>query len=86
MDKKRDAFDDKKTVFSKLHTVNSSIKNIIVLRGGALGDFLLTLQAISALRNAFPNATLSLFAYSEAASLVVKCGVADKTFSLNHAE
>lgn len=68
-----------------MHTVNSSIKNIIVLRGGALGDFLLTLPAISALRNAFPNATLSLFAYSEAASLVVKCGVADKTFSLNHA-
>ena len=40
---------------------------ILVIRGGAIGDFILTLPAIAALRGQFPEARLAVIAALEAA-------------------
>lgn len=55
---------------------------IIVLRGGALGDFILTLPALAALRTGFPESELALVAEPAWRGLALKhCGV-DLFFSL----
>jgi heptosyltransferase-2 len=43
--------------------VNSSRGKILVIRGGAIGDFILTLPAIAALRRQFPDAHLEVLGY-----------------------
>ncbi len=50
---------------------------ILVIRGGAIGDFILTLPAIAALRNAFPAARLELLGYPHIASLAQAGGLVD---------
>jgi len=45
------------------------VKRILVIRGGAIGDFVLTLPAIRALREAYPSARLELVAYKHIAAL-----------------
>ena len=42
----------------------NDLQRIVAIRGGALGDFLLGLPALQALREAFPEATLELIAPS----------------------
>ena len=42
---------------------------ILVIRGGAIGDFVLTLPALGLLRSAFPNAWIELLGYPHIASL-----------------
>lgn len=44
---------------------------ILVIRGGALGDFILTLPAIALIKEAFPDAHLELIGYPHIASLAV---------------
>jgi ADP-heptose:LPS heptosyltransferase len=46
------------------------LNRILVIRGGAIGDFILTLPAIRALRDAFPNARIEILGYKHIASLV----------------
>jgi len=51
---------------------------ILVIRGGAIGDFILTLPAIAALRQQFPGAHLELLGYPHIAQLAVTGGLADR--------
>lgn len=45
---------------------------ILVIRGGAIGDFILTLPAIAALRQQFPEAHLALLGYPHIAQLATE--------------
>lgn len=51
---------------------------ILVIRGGAVGDFILTLPAIAALRRRFPGARLVVLGYPAIAELAVAGGLADE--------
>lgn len=55
---------------------------ILVIRGGAIGDFILTLPALSALRRHFPETHLEVLGYPHVASLAVLGGVADSVHSI----
>ena len=50
---------------------------ILVIRGGAIGDFILTLPAISALRATFPETHLELLSYPVVAELARAAGIVD---------
>ena len=51
---------------------------ILVIRGGAVGDFVVTLPVLSALRAQFPTARLELVAYPAIASLALEAGLVDE--------
>ena len=51
---------------------------ILVVRGGAIGDFILTLPAIAALRRQFPQAHLEVLGYPHIAQLAVAGGLVDR--------
>lgn len=51
---------------------------ILVIRGGAIGDFILTLPAIAALRQRFPNVHLEVLGYPHIAQLATAGGLADR--------
>jgi heptosyltransferase-3 len=53
------------------------LKRILVIRGGAIGDFILTLPALKALRDAKPDAHIEILGYPHIAS------VADQRFYAN---
>jgi heptosyltransferase-2 len=55
---------------------------ILVIRGGAIGDFILTLPALAALRQQFPQARLELLGYSHIAQLALAGGLADDIRSI----
>jgi heptosyltransferase-3 len=46
------------------------MKRILVIRGGAIGDFILTLPALKALRDAYPRAHIEILGYKHIALLV----------------
>ncbi|MFM8471179.1 MAG: glycosyltransferase family 9 protein [Limisphaerales bacterium] len=50
---------------------------ILVIRGGAIGDFILTLPVLAALRRQFPDAHLEVLGYPHIASLALHGGLAD---------
>ncbi len=52
---------------------------ILVVRGGAIGDFLLTLPALAALRAQFPDVHLEVLGYPHISRLAVAAGLADET-------
>jgi len=57
----------------------SAVKpKILVIRGGAIGDFILTLPAITALRRQFPQAHLEVLGYPHIAQLAVAGGLVDR--------
>ncbi|MGI8436967.1 MAG: glycosyltransferase family 9 protein, partial [Chthoniobacterales bacterium] len=58
------------------------MSRILVIRGGALGDFILTLPAIRLLRDAFPTAHLEVLGYKHIAILAELGGFADGTRSI----
>jgi heptosyltransferase-3 len=45
------------------------LKRILIIRGGAIGDFILTLPALRALRDADPNAHIEILGYKHIAAL-----------------
>ncbi len=51
--------------------------SILVIRGGAIGDFILTLPVLSALREQFPAARIELLGYPRIASLALMGGLID---------
>jgi heptosyltransferase-3 len=61
-----------------------SFRRALVIRGGALGDFLLTLPALSALRQAQPEARLEVLAYPGIAALAGSAGLADDVRSIEY--
>ncbi len=57
----------------------SAVKpRILVIRGGAIGDFILTLPVIAALRRQFPQAHLELLGYPHIAQLALAGGLVDR--------
>jgi heptosyltransferase III len=55
----------------------ASPRKILVARGGALGDFILTLPVLAELRRHFPTHALEILGYERVASLAVAGGLAD---------
>ena len=55
-----------------------------MIRGGALGDFLLTLPVISALREAAPDSRIEVLAYPGIAALATAGGLADAARSIEY--
>ncbi len=51
---------------------------ILVIRGGALGDFILTLPVLAALRRQFPGVQLELLAYPQFAVVALQGRLADQ--------
>jgi len=59
-------------------------EKILVLRGGAMGDFILILPAIAALRQKFPQASLEILGYPHVANLAVVAGMAEQIRSIEN--
>lgn len=57
--------------------MNTARPRILVIRGGAIGDFILTLPALAALRRQFPQARITVLGYPHIACLAVAGGWAD---------
>ena len=55
---------------------------ILVIRGGAIGDFILTLPAIAALRRQFPEAHLEVLGYPHIIQLAQAGGLVDRAQSI----
>ncbi len=62
--------------------MNPSGGNILVIRGGAIGDFILTLPAIAALRKQFPTAYLEVLGYPHIVQLAVSAGIVNRARSI----
>jgi heptosyltransferase-2 len=58
---------------------------LLVLRGGALGDFIVTLPALAALRRRWPDAYIELVGYPHIAELARIGGLVDRIASLHGA-
>jgi heptosyltransferase-3 len=61
------------------------MNRILVIRGGAIGDFLLTLPALKLLRDAFPSAHLEILGYKHIIALAENRGYADLVRSIDYA-
>lgn len=61
------------------------VNRVLVCRGGALGDFIVTLPVLAALRRQWPGARLDLLAYPRHAVLAQAGGLADGIRSLDEA-
>lgn len=55
---------------------------ILVIRGGAIGDFILTLPAIAALRRQFPESHLEVLGYPHIIQLALAGGLVDRVQSI----
>jgi heptosyltransferase-3 len=55
---------------------------ILVIRGGAIGDFILTLPALAALRKQFPQTHLAVLGYPRVAALAELAGSANEVRSI----
>src|SRR5512137_1159581 len=62
--------------------MNSPQARILVIRGGAIGDFILTLPAIAALRRQFPAAHLEVLGYPHIAQLALAGGLVNRVQSI----
>jgi heptosyltransferase-3 len=62
--------------------VNSGHGKILVIRGGAIGDFILTLPALAALRQQFPGAHIEVLGYPHIVGLAVAGGLAHRAQSI----
>jgi heptosyltransferase-2 len=49
----------------------ASVRRILVIRGGAIGDFILTLPAVGALRQRWPDAHIAILGYPRIVELAV---------------
>ncbi len=56
---------------------------ILVIRGGAIGDFILTLPVLAALRARFPAARLEVLGYPHVTPLALAGGLADAIHSID---
>lgn len=59
---------------------------ILVIRGGAVGDFILTLPAIQLVRDSLPDNEIEILGYPQIAELAVAGGLADQTRSIETGE
>ena len=56
---------------------------ILMIRGGAIGDFILTLPALAALRQNFPQSRLEVLGYPHIAQLALAGGLVDHVRSID---
>lgn len=61
----------------------SSRGKILIIRGGAIGDFILTLPVLSALRERFPETRRELLTYPRVAPLALAGGLVDDAQSID---
>jgi len=57
--------------------MGAEVERILVLRGGALGDFVLTLPLLTGVRRRFPQARIELLGYPDVASIACWGGLVD---------
>jgi len=62
--------------------MNSAQGRILIIRGGAIGDFILTLPVLAALRKQFPETRLEVLGYPHIAQLALAGGLADQVRSV----
>lgn len=67
-------------------TTDKGYPRILVLRGGAIGDFIATLPAIRALREQWPRAHIELIGYPHIAGLAQAAGLVNRVRSLDSAD
>jgi ADP-heptose:LPS heptosyltransferase len=60
------------------------VPRVLVIRGGAIGDFILTLPAIRLIRQNIPGCHLEVLGYPGIVDLAVKAGLAEGVRSLEH--
>jgi heptosyltransferase-3 len=63
---------------AKTNSAPKSFKRILIARGGAIGDFILTLPVFQALKAAFPQATLGCLAPVGRGEIAQMAGLADE--------
>ena len=79
-------------VFNPQHSNTPTLQHsclpirILVLRGGAIGDFIVTLPALQKLRERWPEAHIELVGYPHIAELARAAGVVNVVASLDKAE
>ncbi|HEY4284782.1 MAG TPA: glycosyltransferase family 9 protein [Chthoniobacterales bacterium] len=61
------------------------MNRILIIRGGAIGDFILTLPALKALRDAYPDARIEILGYEHIAALARNRFYADAARSIEYA-
>jgi len=59
------------------------VPKILLIRGGAIGDFILTLPVLAALRRQFPAARLEVLGYPHIAQVALAGGLADELRSID---
>lgn len=64
----------------------SPVSRILILRAGAIGDFILTLPALAAVRRTWPDAHIELAGYPQMGALAVSGGLVNTVVSLDNAE
>jgi heptosyltransferase III len=55
---------------------------ILVIRGGAIGDFILTTPVLAALRGQFPDSEIEVLGYPHIVQLAIDAGLADEVRSI----
>ncbi|HTI69286.1 MAG TPA: glycosyltransferase family 9 protein [Candidatus Limnocylindria bacterium] len=58
------------------------MRQILVIRGGAIGDFIVTLPVFAALRTAYPEARLEVVAHPPTAAIALATGLVDRIQAL----
>lgn len=64
----------------------NSTPRFLILRGGAIGDFVMTLPVFEALRRRWPSGRIELIGYPHIASLALAAGLVDRIRSLDEAQ
>jgi heptosyltransferase-2 len=67
-------------------TIRSHAPRFLILRGGAIGDFIATLPVLQVLRSQWPQARIEIWGYPHIAELAVAGGLAESVVSLDRAE
>jgi len=60
------------------------MRRILIIRGGAIGDFILTLPAIKLVRDTIADTHIEVLGYPAITELAVAAGIADSTRSIEH--
>ncbi|MCK5422252.1 MAG: hypothetical protein KAJ08_08815, partial [Deltaproteobacteria bacterium] len=59
------------------------VNRILIIHQGAIGDFILSLPAISSFKNSYPDASVEIWGYLHILQLVEKRFYADKISSID---
>lgn len=68
------------------NNLDTSVRRVLVIRGGAIGDFILTLPVLAALRARWPTAWLEVLGYPHIADLAVAGRLADRARAIEGRE